>query len=193
MGREFELKFRASDAQFAALKADFPNLHPIEMETTYYDTPYRKLSPLRWTLRRRMENGKSVCTLKTPGENGGRGEWEVEASSVMAAIPMLCKLGAPMDLMIHTVSGIIPVCGAKFTRLAGILECDGCTVELALDAGAVTAGTRTAPIQEVEVECKSGSEEAAARFAAQLAEKYGLEPETTSKFARALKLAEGGL
>ena len=35
MGREFELKFAATPAQFAALKADFPHLHPIEMETTY--------------------------------------------------------------------------------------------------------------------------------------------------------------
>lgn len=189
MGREFELKFRATQTQFDMLKAAYPQLQPIEMETTYFDTPYRKLAPLRWTLRRRMENGKSVCTLKTPGENGGRGEWEVEASSVMAAIPMLCKLGAPMDLMIHTVSGIIPVCGAKFTRLAGILEGDGCTVELALDEGILTGGNRELPILEVEVECKAGSEEAAAAFAAQLAAKYGLIPEEKSKYARALALA----
>ena len=189
MGREFELKFRATQAQFDMLKAAYPQLQPIEMETTYFDTPYRKLAPLRWTLRRRMENGKSVCTLKTPGENGGRGEWEVEASSVMAAIPVLCKLGAPMDLMIHTVSGIIPVCGAKFTRLAGILEGDGCTVELALDEGILTGGNRELPILEVEVECKAGSEEAAAAFAAQLAAKYGLIPEEKSKYARALALA----
>lgn len=189
MGREFELKFRAEDAQFAALQADYPHLQPIAMETTYFDTPYRKLAPLRWTLRRRMENGKSICTLKIPGKNGGRGEWEVESGSVMAAIPMLCKLGAPMDLMVHTVSGIIPVCGAKFTRLAGILECDGCTVELALDQGVLTGGNRELPLLEVEVECKSGSEEAAAQFAAQLAAKYGLTPEPKSKYARALALA----
>ncbi len=189
MGREFELKFRATAAQFAALKADYVHLRPIEMETTYFDTPYRKLAPLRWTLRRRMENGTSVCTLKIPGENGGRGEWEVESSSMMGAIPKLCQLGAPMDLMIHTVSGIIPVCGAKFTRLAGLLECEGCTVELALDAGILTGGTRELPILEVEVECKEGSEEAAAEFAAQLAAKYGLIPEEKSKYARALALA----
>lgn len=189
MGREFELKFRATEAQFAALQADHPDLQPICMETTYFDTPYRKLAPLRWTLRRRMENGRSVCTLKIPGENGGRGEWEVESSSVMAAIPALCKLGAPIDLMVHTVSGVIPICGAKFTRLAGILACDGCTVELALDQGVLTAGSREQPLLEVEVECKEGSEEAAAAFAADLAAKYGLVPESKSKYARALILA----
>lgn len=189
MGREFELKFRATQTQFDTLQADFPGLQATQMETTYFDTPFRRLAPLRWTLRRRMENGRSVCTLKIPGEKGGRGEWEAESSSVMAAIPMLCKLGAPMDLMAHTVSGIIPVCGAKFTRLAGLLECDGCTVELALDEGVLTGGSRELPILEVEVECKSGSEEAAAAFAAALAEKYGLIPERKSKYARALALA----
>lgn len=189
MGREFELKFRATEDQFAALQADFPHLQPITMETTYFDTPYRKLAPLRWTLRRRMENGKSVCTLKTPDAKGGRGEWEVESSSIMAAVPMLCKLGAPIGLMVHTVSGVIPVCGAKFTRLAGILECDGCTVELALDKGILTGGSREQPLLEVEVECKSGSEDAAVRFAKSLADAYGLVPEPKSKYARALALA----
>lgn len=191
MGREFELKYQAAPGQFAALKADYPALQPITMETTYFDSHYRKLFPLRWTLRRRLENGRSVCTLKIPAENGGRGEWEVESGSVMAAIPRLCQLGAPMELMAHTVSGIIPVCGAKFTRLAGILEAEGCTVELALDEGVLTGGNREIPLLEVEVECKSGSEEAAAAFAKALAEKYGLIPEPRSKYARALALAQG--
>ena len=71
MGREFELKYAATPAQFAALKADFPHLRPIEMETTYYDTFDGKMGNYRWTLRRRMENGRSVCALKTPGEDGG--------------------------------------------------------------------------------------------------------------------------
>ena len=191
MGREFELKFRATEAQFAALKAEFPHLQPISMETTYFDTPYRKLGPLHWTLRRRMENEKSICTLKIPAPGGGRGEWEVESPSIMAAIPKLCQLGAPMELMAHTVSGVIPVCGAKFTRLAGILDPEGCTVELALDQGVLLGGNRELPLLEVEVECKSGSEAAAAAFAKSLAAKYSLIPESRSKYSRALGLAQG--
>lgn len=189
MGREFELKFRATAEQFAALKADFPGLQPITMETTYYDTFDGKLSNYHWTFRRRMENGKSVCTLKTPSEDGGRCEWEVEEKSIMMAVPKLCKLGAPWILMEFTVSGVVPVCGARFTRLAGLLEGADCTVELALDEGILTGGRRELPLREVEVELKSGSDADAVAFAKVLAEKYGLVPEEKSKYRRALELA----
>ena len=191
MGREFEKKFRATEDQFAALLADFDGLTETQMETTYYDSPFRRLGILRWTLRRRMENGVSVCTLKTPAEDGARNEWEVECGSIMQAIPMLCKQGAPMELMAVTVSGIIPVCGARFTRWSKQLSLEDCTVELALDQGILTGGGRECPLLEVEVECKSGSEEGAALFARVLAARYGLTPEPKSKFARALALAAG--
>ena len=65
MGREFELKYAATEAELALLRSRYPQLTPIAMETTYYDTPAGTLGKLHWTLRRRMENGKSVCTLKT--------------------------------------------------------------------------------------------------------------------------------
>lgn len=189
MGREFELKFQATQAQFAALQADFPHLKPIEMETTYYDSPFRRLGILHWTLRRRYENGVSVCTLKIPQEGGGKGEWEVECGNIMAAIPQLCQKGAPMELMAVTVSGVIEVCGAKFTRLAGMLDTADGTAELALDQGVLLGGGQEMPLREVEVEHKSGSEAATMQLAAFLASKYGLVPEPRSKFARALSLA----
>ena len=191
MGREFELKYRATESQFAALKADFPDLRPIEMETTYYDTFDGKMSNYRWTFRRRMENGTSICTLKTPAENGGRQEWEVEAQSIILSVPKLVKAGAPWLLAEFTVSGVVPVCGAKFTRLAGMVEFEGAQLELALDAGILTGGGRELPLLEVEVELKDGSDEAAIAFAVSLAKKYGLVPENKSKYRRALGLAKG--
>ena len=87
MGREFELKYAADSAQLDALKARFPHLRPITMETAYYDTPDGRLSRLRWTLRRRLENGVSVCTLKTPLPDGSRGEWETECRKSFPPIP----------------------------------------------------------------------------------------------------------
>ena len=191
MGREFELKYRATESQFAALKADFPDLRPIEMETTYYDTFDGKMSNYRWTFRRRMENGTSICTLKTPAENGGRQEWEVEAQSIILSVPKLVKAGAPWLLAEFTVSGVVPVCGAKFTRLAGMVEFEGAQLELALDEGILTGGGRELSLLEVEVELKDGSDEAAIAFAVSLAKKYGLVPENKSKYRRALGLAKG--
>ena len=189
MGRELEWKYKADPAQFASLLADFSGLTETAMETTYYDSPFRRLGILRWTLRRRMENGVSVCTLKTPAEDGSRNEWEVNCGNIMAAIPKLCQLGAPMELMAVSVSGVIPVCGARFTRKSRLMTLADCTLELALDQGILTGNGREQSLMEVEVEYKSGSEEAAVRFAAELAAKYGLETEAKSKFARAMALA----
>ena len=191
MGREFELKYRATEAQFAALKAEFPHLHPIAMETTYYDTFDGKLSNYRWTFRRRLENETSICTLKTPSENGGRQEWEVEEQSIILSVPKLVKAGAPWMLAEFTVSGVVPVCGAKFTRLAGMVDFAGAQLELALDEGILTGGGRELPLREVEVELKSGNDASAIAFANILAQQYGLIPEEKSKYRRALGLARG--
>ena len=191
MGREFELKYSCTEEAFAALQAAFTDFTTIQMETTYYDTFDGRLGNNRWTLRRRYENGKSICTLKTPCPDGGRGEWEVESGSIMAAIPRLVQLGAPMDLMAFCVSGVAPVCGAKFTRLAKTLEVPGATVELALDRGVLTGGGREMPLLEVEVELKDGSDNGATAFALELAAKYGLTQEHHSKYRRSLALARG--
>ena len=191
MGREMEWKFKAAPEQLAQLAEDFTDLQETRMETTYYDSPFRRLAFLRWTLRRRMENDTAVCTLKTPAEDGARNEWEVECGNIMRAIPMLCQLGAPMELMAVSVSGVIPVCGAKFTRRWKQLTLEDCTVELALDTGVLTSSGRELPFGEVEIECKDGAEESAARFARKLADTYGLIPEEKSKFARALALSTG--
>ena len=191
MGREFELKFRCPEESFARVLADFGGFTPIEMETTYYDTFDGRLGSLHWTLRRRFENGKSICTLKTPSPDGGRGEWEVEMDSILDAVPELCKLGGPESLISLCAGGLSPVCGAKFTRQAKTLEVPGAVLELALDRGKLLGGGREMALLEVEVELKEGADSAAIGFAGQLAEKYGLVPEKRSKYRRSLGLARG--
>ena len=188
MGREFELKYSATPEQQAAIRELFPDLTPTKMETTYYDTPTGALSARRWTLRRRFENGRSVCTVKTPAPGGARGEWELEAEEITAAIPELCKLGAPEELIFLTADGVIRVCGAGFTRLAGEIAASGCILELALDSGVLMGGDRTEPLCEVEVELKSGDEAAAVAYARELAQRFGLVPQPKSKYRRALEL-----
>ena len=98
MGREFELKFRANKDVIDKIQKKFPGFSTIQMETAYYDTPGRDLSLRRWTLRRRMENGASVCTLKTPLGDGSRGEWEVLCDTIEAGVLELCKLQIPDGL-----------------------------------------------------------------------------------------------
>ena len=189
MGREFELKYRADAGVLAAIQKKFGEFTAITMETAYYDTQDSLLNRLHWTLRRRYENGESVCTLKTPAAGGGRGEWEVQAPDIAAALPMLQNLDTPGDLMKLNADSLQISCGARFTRLAKTLTIPGDVVELALDRGVLLGGGQELPFAEMEVELKDGSEEAAIRFAQALAEEFSLEPEHKSKHARAVALA----
>ena len=188
MGREFERKYRADSGIIAAIRASFGDFSEIRMETVYYDTLDAALSRRRWMLRRRYENGTSVCTLKTPLPDGSRGEWETPCDDIRLAIEELCKLGAPEDLLTLTEGGLTEACAARFTRLAKRLTLERCTVELALDEGALMGGGRTLPFAEIEVELKSGEETAATAFAETLARKFSLTPEPKSKAQRAMEL-----
>ena len=189
MGREFELKYRANPVVLEELRAEFGPYDTITMETAYYDAADHALSQRRWTLRRRLENGVSVCTVKTPAHGGARCEWEVIWDDLEAAIPRLVQLGAPEELTQYTASGIVQTCAARFTRLAATLTLENGTVELALDQGVLIGGGKELPFAEVEVELKEGPEEAAIAFAQELARRYGLTPEPRSKVQRALALA----
>ena len=191
MGREFELKFSATEGQQAAIAAKYAVEREMTMESTYFDTADRALARRRITLRQRMENGVCVCTVKTPLGGAGRGEWELAWSDPETMVEGLCKLGAPEELKILTAPGIVPVCGARFVRRIATLPVENGTVELALDRGILTGGGKELPLREVEVELKSGPDAAALDFAAALADEFGLKPERRSKFHRAQALANG--
>lgn len=191
MGVEYEWKLKASaQVQEELYQKIEGNWQKMNMETTYYDTVDGRLSGLHYTLRCRRENDISVCTIKTPSDDGGRGEWEVEESNIIQAIQKLCKLGGPENLLELTKDGVRAICGAKFVRRFCQIDIGAAIVELALDQGVLTGGSRELPLCEVEIELKEGSKESAATFAMHLAKKYGLCPEKKSKFRRALDLTK---
>ena len=170
MPREFEIKYRLTEAAFAALSGQYGPFRQIRMETTYFDTPRHALSARKWTLRRRYENGVSVCTLKTPSPDGGRGEWEVTCPDIAHALEPLVALGAPEELL-NLGANLRPLCAARFVRLGG---------------------NREAPIFEVEAELKAGQDADVLAFGTFLETAYGLVPERKSKFKRARDLALEG-
>ncbi len=194
MGIEYELKFRANIQALSAIDAAYFHCprQSFQMQTTYYDTPSCALSARHYTLRQRMENDKSVCTLKTPADGISRNELELECDDLAQAAQQFCKSGAPADFDELIREGLIPVCGAKFHRTAILLELEDATLELALDSGILTGGNTSIPLCEVEVELKSGSQEAADLFASVLADEYGLTLEDKSKFRRAMALYQKG-
>ena len=189
MAIEIELKFAAEESAFEGLMAESSEWTRYEMATTYYSDPDGQLSRLRWTLRRRFENGVSVCTIKTPHAGGGVNEFEVACGDIMEAIPKLVEMGAPKELLEYTTNGVEEVCAARFTRMAGKIVLDGAEAELALDKGELLGGGKSLPFVEVEVELKSGDLKAVAAYGEKLAKQFNLRPERKSKYKRALTLA----
>lgn len=190
MGRELELKFAASSETLDAMEEKYAPLTPITMHTRYFDTPHQAFRGRRWTLRLRLENGRPICTLKTRLSDGSRGEYETENGDIVSAIPALLEQGAPAELEELAREGLEEVCGARFTRLARIIDVPGGQVELALDRGEFTGGGRTLPFTEAEAELKAGPDEVLARFGRALAEEFSLREEPRSKIQRAMALAK---
>ena len=190
MASEFEVKYRSSPTAMGLLEAAYGPFETITMETAYYDAPGRPLAARHWTLRRRLENGRSVCALKTPGTGLLRGEWETACDNIESAIPALLALGAPEELAALTAGGLTQTCAARFTRRICRVPYGSSSIELALDRGALLGGGREEALCEVEAELKQGTQADTLAFGAYLAERYGLVPEEKSKLARALALAE---
>ncbi len=191
MGIEYERKFKLTYPTFLALDEAFgQETREIQMETTYYDSPSGALSSRHYTLRLRLENGKPVCTLKTPAGEV-RNEWETENASMENAIPQLIAQGAPAELQELAKEGLSPICGAKFTRLAKTIPITEGELEMALDYGKLFAGDREAPLCELELELKSGNRKSFDLFVWSVAGEFLLKEETESKFSRAFRLYKG--
>ena len=191
MGIEFELKYRATPEILKQVAENVPGqVCQFAMQTTYYDTADGLLSRQYCTLRQRLENEASVCTLKMPAIGAGRAEYNVQCRDIREAIPELCKLGN-LPLEKELLADLQEVCGARFDRMAITVEIPGAVVELALDTGVLAGGGREAPLCELEIELKTGSQAAVEFYGKALALRYGLTPETKSKFRRAALLAKG--
>ena len=191
MACELEIKYGTTPETLERLKKDLAGEEKhFAMETTYYDTPDRDLAAGNITLRRRMENETSVCTLKAPAARG-RLEFELESPSIEEAIPELCKLSGIPELPALLEKGVEPVCGARFDRVAKTILYKETTVEVALDQGVLLGGGKQIPLCEVEFELKDGTARELGAYAAIISIGYGLTPENKSKFARAAALAKG--
>ena len=161
MGMELEFKLAVPNAALLEQILFDPQIaevrtggyRMIQMGTVYYDTPDRRLSARRWTLRIRQENDILVATIKTPAAGRARGEWDCRANTIEAAIPLLLEAGAPAELT-QVLEGqrLIPRCAAQFTRRAAeITFADGTVCELCGDIGILMGGSKEENLCVVEV------------------------------------------
>lgn len=207
MASEIELKLALGESGPDALRRH-PRLASLpsrvsRLGNTYFDTPDGDLEEARSALRLRRDGSRLLQTVKTRGEGSGglssRGEWEWPVAGPgldlegLAEIPPMAALGQ------DTLSRLVPRFSTDFTRETWMVEDAGAVIEVALDAGEIRAGERTATIRELELELKEGKEGALHQLAATLAESVPLRPSDTSKAARGgalllgqWRLPEGG-
>ncbi|MBQ1264860.1 MAG: CYTH domain-containing protein [Oscillospiraceae bacterium] len=201
MATELEIKYEVGDLQLLDCILCDRDIRSrmeeyfryIRMEATYYDTEDGALSAQKQTLRLRKEDERSVITFKTASEGYARGEWEVEGQYLDEAAEELVKQGAPEHLAGAVEQGVVPVCGAKFTRIEAKLNLEGGTkCVLSGDIGELFADGKSEPLCEMEFELAGGEEAQMLAFAKMIAERYHLKEEEKSKFARARALCGGG-
>lgn len=197
MGTETEIKLEVGDLQLLDCILCSPAITShmqtpftyLRMQTTYYDTEDGALEKNRWMLRLRTENDRSVVTMKTPGTGHTRGEWECESAYLDEALPKLAALGAPEEIRALQADALLPVCGAKFTRITAELTLDGGTrCAVCGDVGELTGGGKKQLLCELELELTEGSEQTLQAFADDLMAQFHLSEQPLSKLQRARTL-----
>ncbi|WP_453953656.1 CYTH and CHAD domain-containing protein [Bradyrhizobium sp. USDA 377] len=161
------------------------------LKSVYYDTPERALRRAGLSLRVRQSGTRFVQTVKTDAADDPlrRGEWEASVPS-LAPDPALALPFMPEKLRSHLgAQPLEAVFTADIHRHTRIVDLPSGTVEIAFDQGELTAGDRSLPVSEIELELKSGSASAIYEIALRLAEHGAVKPSIRSKSARGFDLA----
>lgn len=203
---EVEYKWDLTDAGGLAALDAAEKLSPyirgskdIAMHATYYDTVDGDVLALRGGLRRREENGLSVCSLKLEVEvsdgKATREEYEVACDDIRQALELLPETGAPRDVCEMLAGKELKVnCETEFDRRAFSLAvgaqgaADAFEAELAFDEGVLRRDGREQEFREMELEHKDGSLDAFNAFALDIQDTAHLTPQPLSKLARAMSV-----
>jgi len=206
--REIELKLVCEPAELERVRRA-PALNRLKrgrasgkhLHSTYFDTDNLALGDHGFALRLRRSGGACTQTLKTEsglsGDKTGAlardtGEYEARLPRG-AAGPDLNKLPAGLRSRIQKLANgnsIAPRLVSDIRRTVHCLETpEGDVIELALDKGALRAGTtKEIPVSEIELELKQGSPESLYRLALDLSDIATLRVGFRSKSERGFDL-----
>ena len=164
----------------------------IQMQTTYFDTPDGFFRKNRQTLRLRQENDVFVCTFKTALEGLSRLELDCQAKTIEEGAALLAgSPDLPEGPRQALLGGVfVPTCGAKFTRQTRLCQVENTRFAVCADMGRLTAGDKTQPLREIELELAEGDPAVLERVAQALMEAYGVTVCDTSKQQRAMALRD---
>ena len=152
--RERELKLDV-DGSFQLPGLEGEELPTRQFTSTYHDTPGRSLMRAGITLRRRLENGKSVWQLKLPRSDAARSEIEEPGG------PTRVPKGLAGLLAAHLRHGPLEPVATLRTRRSGVRVLDGerRVADVTVDrVDVLDAGRSAGGFVEVEVELVDGDE-----------------------------------
>jgi inorganic triphosphatase YgiF len=200
--REIELKFTLGATGFAAaldsglLRHEGPKSPAKKLVSVYYDTPDWDLLRRKIALRvRRCGRALPVMTLKWSPENGegvfSRGEVEHTVRTIEPDLSLFS--GAAGDNLRALVGAkpLAPKYETRIHRTTRLVSAGAAVIEAAFDEGEIVAGAASAPVRELELELKSGSEADFYAFAGRLGQALPLRLDAVSKAERASRLALG--
>ena len=197
MGTEVELKLGLSASALRALKR-----HPLIAEaeraarsatliSTYFDTPDQRLAAERVSVRTRKQGRRLLQTVKGDARSSSglsvRPEWEqaYRGEFDFAAVDD-ARIRRLLDAHADALE---PIFVTEFRRET--FRCSPhaeASVLVMIDHGTITAGGRTTPICEIELELERGHAPDLLQLAATLAHDVALRPINESKAARGLRL-----
>lgn len=202
---EFELKLEIPPARLASVEAALRRgmTRTQRLRARYFDTADGALAAQGVVLRLRKEGRHWVQTAKAPGSRPlERLEHNVALGSQTAPLPELSRHdGTPVGerlrqaLKKHLPDVAAPdltlVYATDMVRLTRLVRVRGALVELALDLGHITAGDRTLPVRELELELKQGQAASAVALANTWCVRHGLWLSSVSKSLKGQRLALG--
>jgi inorganic triphosphatase YgiF len=198
MGVETELKFRVPAHGLQGLaKGRIPGGRAKAREesqqvSTYFDTAKHKLKRHGLSLRVRQKGDKHIQTIKSAaGAQFGRREWETE---IEGNTPDFEKVdGTPLQQLASKklLRRLKPIFETSVHRVTVPVRTGKSEIELAVDRGTLIAGRRSRPIEELELELKSGRLADLFRLAKSVERKVGAELYFRTKSERGYELVSG--
>jgi inorganic triphosphatase YgiF len=202
---EIELKFGIPEHAVAQIDSRLRRLggRAQAIESHYWDSADRRLAGHGLSLRVRKAGGRWEQTLKAPGTSPVErheetmvrpGRWEAGGPPPAPAMFAGSAAGERLHRALAGEWNVAPlerVHASLVTRRAVRVEIGGAEIELALDRGAIVAGSRSLALCELEAELKHGDAAGLIAFARASIDAHGLWLSTITKAARGDRLATG--
>ncbi len=204
LGVEYELKLTApidelEKAFAAAAKGEVqasPPSRARRLTAVYYDTPDRRLQRRGAALRVRREGRHFVQTVKLPGADLDRLEHQAPVAGLAPELDRLPKAEIRRPLGALFAEELAPVFVTDVTRRTSLVTLGDALgrssrIEVALDAGKLTAGERAEDLAEIELELADGDRAQVFALARTFVDAGARRLLTRSKAARGYALADG--